>query len=158
MVVADTSPLHYLVLVQAINILPALFRHVLIPEEVHRELLHVKTPAAVRSWAADPPAWLEIVRVDWTVPRTIPDLDAGETATILLAEQHGPDTFLLMDDLKGRREATKRGLPSTGTLGVLRAASRAGLLRLREVMPRLRQTNFYVSEELVQALLAEEVI
>ena len=157
MVVADTSPLHYLVLVQVVDILPALFCRVFIPEEVHRELLQEKTPTAVRSWAANPPAWLAIVRVDRTIPRTIPNLDAGETAAILLAEQQGPSTFLLMDDLKGRREATKRGLPSTGTLGVLRAASRAGLLHLREVMPRLRQTNFYVSEELVQALLSEEM-
>src|SRR4051812_10103323 len=125
MVVADTSPLHYLVLIQAVDILPPLFRQVLIPEEVHRELLHEQTPTAVRSWATDPPTWLEIARVDRTVPRTIPDLDAGETATILLAEQQGPETFLLMDDAKGRREAAKRGLPSTGTLGVFRAVSRA---------------------------------
>jgi predicted nucleic acid-binding protein len=147
MVVADTSPLHYLVLVQVIEILPSLFHQVLIPEEVHRELLQEKTPTAVRSWVADPPSWLEIVGVDWTVPRTIPDLDVGETAAILLAEQQGPNTFLLMDDAKGRREATKRGLASAGTLGVL---------RLREVMPRLLRTNFYASEELIQVLLSEE--
>jgi predicted nucleic acid-binding protein len=156
MVVADTSPLHYLVLVRVVEILPQLFHHILIPEEVHRELLHEKTPAAVRLWMADPPSWLAVVRVDWTVPRAIPDLDAGEAAAILLAEQQGPETFLLMDDAKGRREATKRGIPSTGTLGVLRAGSRASLLRLREVMPLLLQTNFYLSEKLVQALLAEE--
>ena len=80
----------------------------------------------------------------------------GEAAAILLAEQQNQETFLLMDDLKGRREATKRGIPSTGTLGVLRAGSKAGLLRLREVIPHLLQTNFYVSDELVQALLADE--
>ena len=56
MVVADTSPLHYLVLVQVIEILPSLFHQVLIPEDVHRELLHKKTPASIRSWAADPPS------------------------------------------------------------------------------------------------------
>ena len=133
MVVADTSPLHYLVLVQVVEILPPLFRQVLIPEEVHHELLQEKTPPAVRSWITDRPSWLEVVRIDWSVPRVIPDLDAGEAAAILLAEQQGPNTFLLMDDAKGRREATKRGLASTGTLGVLRAGSRAGLLRLREV-------------------------
>ena len=61
-----------------------------------------------------------------------------------------------MDDLKGRREAKKRGIPNTGTLGVLRAASRAGLLRLREVMPLLLETNFYASDDLIKGLLAEE--
>jgi predicted nucleic acid-binding protein len=55
-VVADTSPLHYLVLVKVIEVLPQLFHHVLIPEEVHRELLHEKTPLVVRLWTADPPS------------------------------------------------------------------------------------------------------
>ena len=156
MVVADTSPLHYLVLTRAIEVVPQLFRHVLIPWEVHRELLHEKTPLPVRLWVADPPPWLDIANVDWTVPRVIPDLDTGETAAILLAEQQKQETFLLIDDLKGRREATKRAIPNTGTLGVLRAASQAGLLRLGEVIPSLLQTNFYISDKLIKELLAEE--
>jgi predicted nucleic acid-binding protein len=71
MVVADTSPLHYLVLVKVIEVLPQLFHHVLIPEEVHRELLHEKTPLVVRLWTADPPSWLEVVRVNRSLPRVI---------------------------------------------------------------------------------------
>jgi predicted nucleic acid-binding protein len=52
---------------------------------------------------------LEIVRVEWASVRAIPDVDAGEAAAILLAEQQGEETFLLMDDAKGRREAANRG-------------------------------------------------
>jgi predicted nucleic acid-binding protein len=50
-VVSDTSPLHYLVEREAIEILPALFHDVLIPPTVHRELQHQKTPPRVRAWA-----------------------------------------------------------------------------------------------------------
>ena len=107
MVIADTSPLHYLVLTRVVEVLPQLFHHVLIPQEVHKELLHEKTPFAVRLWAADPPSWLEVARVNWNTLRVIPDLDAGETAAILLAEQQEQKIFLLVNDLKGRREAKK---------------------------------------------------
>ena len=50
-VVSDTSPLHYLVECEAIEILPALFGEILIPPAVHRELQHLKTPVGVRAWA-----------------------------------------------------------------------------------------------------------
>jgi predicted nucleic acid-binding protein len=123
-VIADTSPLHYLILVQAEGVLPRLFQRVLIPDEIYAELRHPGAPAAVRQWIADPPRWLEIQSP--TTGRTaIADLDAGEAAAIRLAEQLGEEAFLLMDDLKGRREATSRGIPSTGTLGVLHKRPRA---------------------------------
>ena len=47
-VVADTGPLHYLVLIDAIDILPKLFGRVLIPEIVAVELSH----SAARRYAA----------------------------------------------------------------------------------------------------------
>ena len=61
-----------------------------------------------------------------------------------------------MDDAKGRREAARRGMPTTGTLGVLQAASKAGYLLLRDVVPRLLKTNFYIPAALVESLIGEE--
>ena len=46
-------------------------------------------------------------------------LDPGERAAILLAQQEG-DVLLLIDDAAGRGEATRYGIPSTGTPGILR--------------------------------------
>ena len=154
-VIADTSPLHYLILIQVEDVLPRLFQRVLIPDEVYAELRHPGAPAAVRQWIAEPPPWLEIQSAA-TAPDAIADLDAGEAAAIRLAEQLGETAFLLMDDLKGRGEASRRGIPSTGTLGVLQAASKNGYLVLRDMLPRLLQTNFYITSALVQSLIAEE--
>ena len=39
-VVADASPIHYLVLVEQIRLLGALYHEVLVPETVARELQH----------------------------------------------------------------------------------------------------------------------
>jgi len=154
-VIADTSPLHYLILVQVADVLPRLFQRVLIPDEVYAELRHPGAPAVVRQWIAESPRWLEIQSAA-PARAAIADLDAGEAAAIRLAEQLGETAFLLMDDLKGRGEAARRGIPSTGTLGVLQAASKNRYLVLRDVLPRLLQTNFYITPALVQSLLAEE--
>jgi len=48
-IVADTTPLNYLVLIQAAEILPNLYRTVLIPPAVKAELAHANTPAIVRA-------------------------------------------------------------------------------------------------------------
>src|SRR5881392_3605642 len=60
-IVADTTPLNYLLLIQATDILPELYRTVLIPPAVKAELAHANTPAVVRAWISQPPAWLEVV-------------------------------------------------------------------------------------------------
>lgn len=57
-VIADTSPLNYLVLIGEIERLPSLYRKILIPQPqaVHKELLRAQTQLAVRNWAASLPA------------------------------------------------------------------------------------------------------
>ena len=50
LVIADTSPLHYLVLIEQTDILPSLFGHVIIPPGVAVELQRPRTPAPVRAW------------------------------------------------------------------------------------------------------------
>jgi uncharacterized protein len=51
-VVADTSPINYLVQIRAIDVLPRFFDEVVLPRAVHRELLHPSTPEAVRRWVS----------------------------------------------------------------------------------------------------------
>jgi predicted nucleic acid-binding protein len=60
---------------------------------------------------------------------------------------------LLIDDYEGRKAAVRRGIPILGTLGVLERAATAGLCRLEEVIEQIRQTDFRVSDEVIQAIL-----
>ena len=48
-VIADTSPLNYLVLIEQAEVLPNLFGAVVIPQSVLEELRHPSAPQAVRS-------------------------------------------------------------------------------------------------------------
>ena len=147
-IVADTSPVNYLVLIDQIEILPRLYTRVLIPPAVFDELTHPAAPGAVREWTERHPFWLEFMSPKNTV--ALAQLDLGESQAIALASELG-DGVVLIDELAGRKEATSRGLKVAGTLSVLDDADRAGLVKFDDAIARLRKTSFRVS----QAVLAE---
>jgi hypothetical protein len=59
-VVSDTSAICYLILIDAIDLLPQLFGELVIPPAVHQELTSHGAPETVRSWVEEAPAWLQI--------------------------------------------------------------------------------------------------
>lgn len=149
-VVSNTSPLNYLILIEKDDVLAALFGTVFVPPAVVSELLREETPEVVRAWIANPPAWLRVLaprRVDPSL-----DLDTGESEAIALAEELHAD-WILLDEVKARRIATARGLKVAGTLAVLFEAHERGLLDLRQAVEDLRRTTFYLDERLVQTIL-----
>jgi predicted nucleic acid-binding protein len=155
-VVADTSPLNYLLLIGEIAVLPTLYGQVFIPQEVLAELSDADAPPEVLKWARSHPAWLQVrpVRIVHEDP-ALWQLDPGERAAIILAQQEA-DALLLIDDAAGRNEAARRGIPSTGTLGILRAAAVRQLLDFPIALRSLAATNFRVSQSLIAELLAED--
>ena len=62
LVVADTTPLRYLILIAHADVLHTLYGRVLIPQAVYDELQHARTPPAVHTWLAQLPQWLEFIR------------------------------------------------------------------------------------------------
>jgi predicted nucleic acid-binding protein len=98
-VVADTTPLRYLVAIDCEHLLPALYGRVLIPPAVAEELNHESTPEVVREWLASRPSWLEIRRPDHSLGPEV-DLDWGEREAIALVEEVSAD-LLLVDDAAG---------------------------------------------------------
>jgi predicted nucleic acid-binding protein len=154
LVVADTSPLNYLVLIGQIEILPALFEKVFVPQIVQHELLHDEAPESVRRWIADPPSWLEIApKGNDSDDPDLQRLDDGERAAILLAIKMGAD-LLLIDDRDGVNIARSRGFAVTGTLGILDLAAGRGLIRLSDAVGRLKNTSFRCHPNVLDALLA----
>jgi len=119
-VVADAGPLHYLVLIGAVDALGPLYACVLVPQTVAGELQETNTPPAVRAWITQPPVWCEI-RPDAPFDPALQFLDVGEHAAITLALSVGADR-LLIDEQARRAEAERRHLLVTGTLGVLAEA------------------------------------
>ena len=148
-VVADTSPLHVLVRIEQVDILPELFGEVCIPSRVAQEMSTARSHL-VQKFIARPPEWLKIQ--DPQIIEAIPSIDSGEEAAISLARELNSD-LLLIDDLAGRRAAQSRGIAIIGILGALERAAYRGLVNLRQTFEKIRQTDFYASEELLQMIL-----
>jgi predicted nucleic acid-binding protein len=153
-VVADTSPLNYLILIQHIDLLPKLYQRVFVPPEVLQELKNPDAPPPVQSWMQNVPGWLEI-----KAPRTTPGeslllLDPGERQAIQLAREQNAD-LLLIDERRGSAEARRLKLTTTGTIGVLLAAGELRLVDSKQACQRLlTETTFRVTPELRAKLLS----
>ena len=154
-VIANNSPLRYLLLLGCIHLLPTLFVRVMIPTEVQAELQHRRTPGIVQAWIAHPPTWVDIRQVSGTVDADLLHLDGGEQAAIRLAHMVSADVVLL-DDRKARDAAIRRGLRVLGTVGVLEQAASRGLIDLPAVCARLRTTNFRIHDAILQSALARD--
>jgi predicted nucleic acid-binding protein len=107
LVVADTSPLRYLVQIDQIEMLPRLFEKIFIPSVACDELRHPSAPAAVQSWISSMPEWLEVSVVRTSDDPTLSALDEGEKAAITLGLSLAAD-LILIDD----RSRTEKGIRS----------------------------------------------
>ena len=145
LVVADTSPVRYLILAGAIETLPKLYDSVVIPAAVRTELSHPSAPSEVRSWISKPPTWI-MIQTPERVQAEL-NLGQGELEAIALAQELNA-AIILLDDRHARETAAAKGLTVAGTLGVLEKAAIAGLLDLRLTLELLRKTNFRADEKL----------
>jgi predicted nucleic acid-binding protein len=154
LVIADTGPVNYLVLIGHIEILRALFETVVLPSVVRDELADRGAPPAVRQWIADPPAWIEMRDASGAGlgDSSLERLDAGEAAAIILAIELSAD-LLLIDDRAGVIAARHKGFRVAGTLGILGMAAQHGLLDLADAFSRLKRTSFHCRPEIMDRFL-----
>jgi predicted nucleic acid-binding protein len=154
-VVADTSPINYLILIGHINVLPVLFGKVILPTVVRDELARPKAPLEVRDWLANSPAWLEVRPSEQTADMSMVDLDDGERSAILLAMELHAD-LLLIDERRAAKSARSKGFRVAGTLAILGMAARRDLVRLPDAVDRLKRTSFHYNQEILDQFLAEQ--
>jgi predicted nucleic acid-binding protein len=150
LVVADSSPLIALINIGHIDILPQLFGTVLIPPAVGAELRDAKRHQAIRSFIEGLPPWL-IERSPKTM-ESFPLLDDGEVAAISLALEMKAD-LLLIDESLGRKTAAARGIHIAGTIGIIERAADQNLLDLKDAFDRIKETDFWISHELLDVRL-----
>ena len=151
LVVSDTTPLNYLILIGHFDVLPRLFGKLLVPPAVIHEMRNPKAPAGVAAWAGSLPAWIEV-----KAPHTDLHLGvgAGEDEAISLAVELG-DAAILIDDRKARTVAQSHGLLTIGTIRILDLADEAGLLDFESSISRLQATTFHVEETLLEPVRAK---
>lgn len=154
-VIADTTPIRYLVLLGYADFLPRLYGEVIIPTAVFDELTSAGSPEKVRHFMATKPDWLELRPLSKPVsPALLEILDRGESEAIELAIEISAG-LILIDERLGRSVAEQHGLEYMGTLGLLQNAASQGLVDLRVALDELERANFYFSAELRRRVLEE---
>jgi predicted nucleic acid-binding protein len=154
-VVADTSPLNYLIQLEQESLLAAIYKRVIIPRAVITELKHPAAPGVVHQWLLQIPAWAQVQGIISPPDHSLASLDAGEREAIQIAQEQHAD-LLLIDERKGRLEARRRGIATTGTIGVLLAAAGQRLADPAALYQRLiSETNFRVTPELEKVLFVK---
>jgi predicted nucleic acid-binding protein len=140
LVVADTSPVNYLLETGYLDLLPKLYRQIILPDSVYRELLAAGIGSIVTEWASALPSWVSVRQPSVILP-TSRHLHRGELDAIVLAEEVKAG-LVLMDDDRGVQFALERGLIITGTLGVLVEAAQNDLIPIDVALSKLQATDF----------------
>lgn len=153
-VVSDTTPLRYLILIEQVQLLPELFGRVVTTPDVVDEMNQPESPERIKLWVASLPNWLEVRQPIGHLPG-VSRLGRGEASAISLAMELKADV-LLIDERDGTRVARAEGLFVTGTLGVLTTASKQGLVSLRSALDALAKTNYRHSPQMFESLIRED--
>jgi predicted nucleic acid-binding protein len=151
-IVSNTTPINYLVLIDHVVVLHHLYGQVIIPQAVFGELQDEGTPAKVTAWVAAHPAWLDVRTVSAPLDASLAFLDVGEREAISLAKELEADA-LIIDEPDGREAAKRGGLRVIGTLRVLYDAAEAGLCDLQQAYERLQRTTFRAHPDLYRVFL-----
>ena len=141
--VSDASPLIALFQVDRLDLLRNQFGQVFVPPAIELEV--APSVGLLPSWVQRQPVSVP--------PDFLRHLDPGEREAIALAIHLGA-SFLVIDDLPGRRAATSLGLRVIGSLGLLVRAKQRGLTNeVRPMMDELVSRGLHVSERVYREIL-----
>ena len=144
-VITDASCFIILDKISALHILNRLFSKV------------ITTPEIALEYGKALPQWVIIQSVqNKKLQNQFEDIvDGGEASAIALATEIGCN-YLLTDDRAARKLAEQKGITVKGSGGVLLYAKQNGIIpSLRPYLELIQQTNFRISQSLVDRLLNE---
>ncbi|MBN2444087.1 MAG: DUF3368 domain-containing protein [Spirochaetales bacterium] len=156
-IVADSSPVISLTIINKLDILNKLFDDYCIPEEVYNEIIEFNKPYSetLKSFFKSK---VKKVENSIAVKVLIVEVDKGEAEAIVLALEQGITTILI-DDFKGRRTAIHNGLNVLGTLGLLLQAKKKGFINsIKNDIDILIANGFRINKKIYDKILilAEE--
>jgi len=150
-VVSDAGPLIALGRLDLLHLLTQQFSEVQVPQQVIKECIQRTASAdTARIQAALASGWLTPCDA---APIDEESLGAGERAAIARALEIGAG--LLVDDMEARLYAAGRGIPTTGTLGVLvRARLSGAVASIKPLIEQLRASGQRLGAGVVAQALA----
>lgn len=152
-VVADTSPLLNLALIDQLSLVGDQFGTVAVTEQVWSELLAGESGLDSLQSARDD-GTIEIVVLEQSplFAEFRRNLDVGEAATLAYAIEEDAD-LVLVDEREARQTARRHDLSMTGAIGILLRASEDGKVTLKTELDKLREAGFWISDTLYGSVL-----
>ncbi len=162
--VSNAGPLIALGKLGQLGLLLKLSDEILIPHQVYEEVvvngLRLGAPDAQKVDYLVQQDHIQVI--DVILPSPLPawarPIDAGELATIILAQQQSAD-WTLVDNAHARDAARQAGVPLKGTIGLLLLALRQNYLSLPEfeliIQDIKAQPTLWISEKLCNQALAQ---
>jgi len=151
--VADASPCIALARIGQLGLLPALFDEVLVPRAVFLELIvGERSDAAWTIVNHDRVSIVAAPELEAPVPSGLSQADREVISLALARRPHA----VVIDDRTASRFAARAGVRVVGTLGVVAAARRRGLVEAaRPLLGRLLALGFHARRDLVDGILAD---
>lgn len=154
-IIADSSLLISLSIIEQLELLPQLYHRVLLPPAVWDEV-QIQGVELPGTEAVSQVEWVEI-QVPFSMllePLSIL-VDRGEAEAIALA-QSIPHSIVLLNDARSRRVAERLGISSIGTIGILRRAKKAGWIgEVKGYIEQLQANGIYIRSSIVEAVLRD---
>lgn len=156
-VISNTTPIIALASIEKLELLPILFKEIIIAEAVRDE---INAGGRIKVPSPDKIEWIKIRKNQSGIKeKLLFDLDEGEKQTIFIgieANSSACDCLLLIDERKGRKIANSKGLRIKGTLGILADAKRKNLIAgFKTEALRLLANNLYYDLKLIEAISRE---
>lgn len=138
-IITDTSCFILLDKINAFDILHRLFQNI------------TTTPEILKEYGSDLPDWIQIRSVkDNALMEVLREsVDPGEESAI-----ETPNSLIIVDDLKGRKLATRMDLNFMGTLGMLLKAKEHQIIsHIRPYIEKIQMTDFRLSQAVINYAL-----
>ena len=152
LVVSNSSVIIALARICRLDLLEKLFRKIIVPEAVWREIAVEGKPGREKILRA---GFIHVKKADnkRLVALLEEFVDSGEAEAIVLALERNAD-LLLVDDKDARNLAKKLELQVMGTLGVIALARYKGLIpKAKPIIDRLVESSFWISQRILEEFL-----
>lgn len=155
-IVCNAGPLIALSIVNQLGLLEKLYRRVVVPDAVVREVVGAGV-GRIGAAELDAASWIEMIVTGASPePLLATELGPGEAAVIATAQRFQA-RLVLIDERRARRVAEQvYGLRVKGSAGILVAAKRAGLItQVRPFLESMSREGYFLSSRLIERAAQE---
>ncbi|MBC7357476.1 MAG: DUF3368 domain-containing protein [Desulfacinum sp.] len=155
-VVSNAGPIIALSSIERVNILRELFEEVIVPEDVHFEVIHGgKSYAGLESYLNA--KWIRVVSPSTPIDPLLGTLVGKGEASVIHLAREGRADLALIDEKKARKIARKiYGIRVIGSVRVLVEAKHRGFVSsVRVALEEMRLAGYWVHDDIVRAALKQ---